>query len=167
MTIDTGKQTTTTTATPPKRGEQIPAFTATTPDGRTLGTRDFYMRRNLALVFTHGPECAACRALLTELGRLEAAVQAEAGETLAVVPADGDALRELAAELPFPVVADPDGAIHRRYGLLDEQGAPRAAIFITDRYGVVFEPSLADDEHRMLAADEVPGWLEFIACRCS
>ncbi|HET7035164.1 MAG TPA: redoxin domain-containing protein [Thermomicrobiaceae bacterium] len=165
MAIDTTKQSE--LAAPPARGEQIPAFSGNTADGRTLGTRDFSMRRNLALIFTHGPECSTCRALLRELGRLEEAVRAEAGETLAVVPAEGEELRRLAAELPFPVIGDPDLAIHRRYGLVDERGAPRAAIFVTDRYGVVFEPSLADDEHRMLEAAEVPGWLEFIACRCT
>ena len=165
MTIDTTNQTG--LAAPPKRGEQIPAFSGTTADGRALGTRYYYMRRNLALVFTHGPECPHCRALLRELGELEEAVQAEAGETLAVVPAAGEELRGLAAELPFPVVGDPDLAIHRRYGLVDAQGAPRAAIFVADRYGVVFEASIADEAHRMLEAAEVPGWLEFIACRCT
>ena len=35
------------------------------------------------------------------------------------------------------------------------------------RYGVVFEASIADEAHRMLEAAEVPGWLEFIACRCT
>ncbi|HEU5425027.1 MAG TPA: alkyl hydroperoxide reductase, partial [Nitrolancea sp.] len=62
MTIDTTRQTE--LAAPPQRGEQIPAFSGTTADGRTLGPRDFSMRRNLALVFTHGPECPHCRALL-------------------------------------------------------------------------------------------------------
>jgi peroxiredoxin len=125
------------------------------------------MRRNLALVFTHGPECTACRALLAELGELEEAVRAEVGQTLAVVPAEADALAELAATLPFPLLADPDGAIHARYGLVDDDGSPRAAIFVADRYGIVFHPSVADEEHAMLPAAEVPGWLEFIACRCS
>jgi len=164
MTIDATKQT---RVTPPAKGDSLPGFSAQTADGRRLGTRDFYMRRNLALVFTHGPECAECRALLAELGTLEEAVRAEVGQTLAVVPAELDALAELATELPFPLIADPDSAIHARYGLLDQRGAPMAAIFVADRYGTVFHPSVADAAHDMLPASEVPGWLEFIACRCS
>ncbi len=125
--------------------------------------RDFYLRRNLALVFTHGPECATCRDYLTELNERRAAIQAEAAEILAVV-ADHDV--DVAA-FPFPIALDPDDEIHGRYGLIDTDGRARAAIFLVDRYGVVFEVSVANDAHEMLAASEVPGWLEFIACRCS
>jgi peroxiredoxin len=164
MTIDTPRET---QRAVPQRGEQIPSFSGRTPDGRTLGTRDFYMRRNLALVFTHGPECAACKTLLRELAAREEAVRAEAGETLAVVPGDLVPVSAMSEGLPFPVVVDGDLALHRRYSLVDAAGKPQAAIFAVDRYGTVFEPSVADADHAMMPADEVPGWLEFIACRCS
>lgn len=153
--------------TTPARGQQIPSFSGRTPDGRAVGSRDWYMRRNLALVFTHGPECVPCRALLRELARQEEAVRAEAGETLAVVPGLPAAVAAMTEGMPFPVLLDSDGAIHQRFGLVDAKGEPQAAIFAVDRYGTVFESSPADAEHRMLTAADVPGWLEFIACRCS
>lgn len=153
----------------PTRGDRIPDFTGTTADGATLRTRDLYLRRNLALAFTHGPDCPACRDLLRGLARQERAVQAEAGQTVAVVPAGREAAERLALELDlgFPVIADEDLSAHRRYGLVDPAGHPLAAIFVADRYGTVFHASVADAAHDMLAADEVPGWLEFVACRCS
>ena len=165
MTIDTPRETE--RAAVPRRGEPIPSFSGRTPEGRRIGTRDFYMRRNLALVFTHGPECDACRTLLRELAAREPAVQAEAGETLAVIPGEPVAVSAMSEGVPFPVVVDGDLAIHQRYGLIDADGKPRAAIFAVDRYGTIFEPSLADAGHAMMTAAEVPGWLEFIACRCS
>ena len=150
-------------ATVPARGERLPSITGITPSGDPIRLRDFYLRRNLALVFTHGADCATCREFLTEMNELRAAIHAEAAEILAVI-ADHDA--DMAA-FPFPIALDPDADIHRRYGLIDADGRPRAAIFLVDRYGIVFEASVANDAHEMLAASEVPGWLEFIACRCS
>jgi peroxiredoxin len=147
----------------PARGDRLPGFSGKQPSGEDIRLRDFYLRRNLALVFTHGPECSACREYLVDLAERRAAVQAEAADVLAVVPADAEQL----PELPFPVVLDDDAVIHRRYGLLDADDRPRAAIFLVDRYGVVFEASITDADHAMLPAEEVPGWLEFIACRCS
>ncbi|MDI3340164.1 MAG: DNA polymerase domain-containing protein [Sphaerobacter sp.] len=113
------------------------------------------------------PDCAACRDLLRGLARQHGATQAAAGQVIAVVaaaPAAAEALcREL--DLPFPVVADGDLAVHARYGLV-AGGAPRAALFVTDRYGTIYDASVADAAHRMMAPDEVPGWLEFVACEC-
>src|SRR5690606_12548876 len=80
----------------PGRGDQIDYFTATGSDGETIRTRDYYMRRNLALVFSHGPDCAACRDLLRGLARQYAAARAEDGQVIAVVaaePAAAEALR--------------------------------------------------------------------------
>ncbi|MGA7668770.1 MAG: redoxin domain-containing protein [Nitrolancea sp.] len=158
MTIESTR----TIATVPARGDRLPSFTGTTPTGDPIRLRDFYLRRNLALIFTHGAECGACRDYLTELNERRAAIHAEAAEILAVIPDDSDA-----APFPFPIALDAGNQIHRRYGLVDADGRPRAAIFLVDRYGIVFEVSVASDEHTMLAAEEVPGWLEFIACRCS
>lgn len=151
----------------PGRGDQIDYFTATGSDGEPIRTRDYYMRRNLALVFSHGPDCAACRDLLRGLARQYAAARAEDGQVIAVVaaePAAAEALRH-DLDLPFPVVADADLAVHARFGLV-EDGAPLAAIFVTDRYGTIYDASVADATHQMMAPEEVPGWLEFVACEC-
>jgi len=153
----------------PARGDRLPQFTGETPGGERIRLRDFYMRRNLALVFSDAPDFLATRDLLRGLAERRAAVQAEAGEALAVISGDAAVVRELVTslELPFPIVIDHDNAIHQRYGLIDTTGAPRAAIFLADRFGTVFEASLASEEQPLMRADEVPGWLEFIACRCT
>lgn len=152
----------------PARGDRIPDFSGIDPDGDAKGTRDFYMRRNLALVFTHEPGCADCRDLLQGLATEYRAIMAEAGDVLAVVAGSADVVRKLRGDLdlPFPIVIDEDGSIHKRYGLWQD-GQPQAALFAVDRYGTIFNASIADADHEMLAASEVPGWLEFIACRCT
>jgi peroxiredoxin len=153
----------------PARGELIHDFSAPTPEGTMMRLRDvYYLRRNLALVFTHGPECDQCRDLLRDLAIERALLRAEDGEILAVVPGDREAAGQLRSDLrlPYPVVVDEDGSVYDRYRLLTPDGAPKAAIFTTDRYGTVFEASIANDAHEMMPASEVPGWLEFIACEC-
>lgn len=153
----------------PTRGDRLPLFTGQTPEGAPLRLRDFYMRRNLALVFSDAPDYATTRDLLHGLAERRAAVHAEAGEVLAVISGDVDGVRQFVEErsLPFPIVVDPDNAVHARYGLLDATGKPRAAIFLADRFGTIFEASVATDDGQIMAASEVPGWLEFIACRCT
>lgn len=153
----------------PGRGEQIIDFSAPTPDGTILRSRDvYYLRRNLALIFTHGPECEGCRDLLRGLAAERGSVRKEDGEILAVIPGNPAAVGRLRDELglPYPVVADEEHAVFQRYRLVTPDGTPCAAIFATDRYGTVFEPSIANDAHEMMPASEVPGWLEFIACEC-
>lgn len=150
------------TATTPVRGDRVPGFSGKTPAGEPISLHDFYLRRNLALVFTHDVECGSCRDYLMQLTEQRSAIQAEAADVLAVIPGSAGI-----PDLPFPTVLDADHEIHRRFGLVDESGQPRAAIFLIDRYGIVFESSQANEKHDMLEPDEVPGWLEFIACRCS
>lgn len=153
----------------PSRGEQLPLFSGQTPEGAPVRLRDFYMRHNLALVFSDAPDYATTRDLLRGLAERRAAVQAEAGEVLAVIAGDPERVRRFVGELslPFPVVVDSDNAIHARYGLLGADDTPRAAIFLADRFGTIFEASIATDDGQIMAAGEVPGWLEFIACRCT
>jgi peroxiredoxin len=153
----------------PGRGEQIIDFSAPTPEGAILRSRDvYYLRRNLALVFTHGPECQGCRDLLRDLAAERSSVRKEDGEILAVIPGSQAAVGQLRDELglSYPVVADEACIIFQRYRLVTPEGGLRAAIFATDRYGTVFEPSIANDAHEMMPAEEIPGWLEFIACEC-
>jgi peroxiredoxin len=147
----------------PARGDRLPSFTGKTPTGEEIRLRDFYMRRNLALVFTHGLECGACRHLLRHLAEKRAAVQAESGEIVAVIAGESGDM----PSLPYPVVVDQDGQIHRHYGLFDASDRPLVAVFLADRYGVIFETALADEGHALPSPDEVVSWLEFIACRCS
>ncbi|HLI52592.1 MAG TPA: redoxin domain-containing protein [Thermomicrobiaceae bacterium] len=155
----------------PRRGDVLLDFTAMTPGGQLARPRDFYMRRNLAVIFTHGPACLACRQLLSGLVARRAAVRAEAGEILAVIPGTRDGVARLQDELgiTYPIAVDEDGSVHRRYGLTGVDGSPVAGIFIADRYGTIFESSTGgpDSGHPSIGAGDIPGWLEFIACRCS
>ena len=48
--------------------------------------------------------------------------------------------------LPFPLLADPEGEVIRRYGVWDEEGKiARPAIFVLDRDGIVRYAYVGED----------------------
>lgn len=123
-----------TIAGPPLEGALLPSFQLPAAGGDVVRLRAYRGKRRLLLFFLHGVCCAACGDLLS--GALERYdVIAEAGgETLAIL-ADtmGEAARLKASlALPFPVLADSDGAVFQRYAL---RPAEDAAVALTDRYG--------------------------------
>jgi hypothetical protein len=82
--------------------------------------------------------------------------QAEAGEILIVAPPGVDPGN-------LPSIVD-DGALAARIGLSDRT---TPALFALDRYGMVFATNVGDSATPDLAPEDIPNWLEFIACRCS
>ena len=152
---------------PIERGDRIPDFTAPAADGETVSTRRYYLRRILALVFTHRWPCAACQDYLRAIAEQIEAIRAEAGEVVAVLPLGPEVALGNLATLPFPVALADDVEIHERYGLAASDGRPLAGVVIADRTGTVYEVDLADEAHRLLDPEEIRGWLEFVSYECS
>jgi peroxiredoxin len=148
------QQTQTTTL---RKGNVIPDFTLESTAGTTISNRAFYMRRNLAIVFTTSNDPDAWRVWLDALDAQRERIDAEAGHALAIAQAETP-LSEV-----FPTLFDRDGAVRERFGLAGDRGA----VVIIDRYGVVFHVTEGQPGSDLLPAEEIPGWLEFIACRCS
>jgi hypothetical protein len=141
-----------------KRGDVIPDFTLDSVTGEPVSSRTYYMRRNLALVFVGGGNAGEWRGWLDRLAVQRERIDAENGQAL-IIAADPHDLESR----DFPLLVDRDGAARERFGLNASDGA----VFVTDRYGVVFHISLGTPETGLIDAEEIPGWLEFIACRCS
>ncbi|HXG68084.1 MAG TPA: redoxin domain-containing protein [Blastocatellia bacterium] len=153
-------------------GKIIPPFklSAANRAGK-VGPWDYKQRKNLVLFYFHGAACAACRELLREFAanydeyrNLEAEVLAIAKESLAE-------LRQLGQEmnLPFPLLADPEGKVFAAYISQDEinsHAAPAVAVFVADRYGVLYEAMTAAEADALPDEGEIRGWLEFIEIQC-
>jgi hypothetical protein len=139
----------------PRRGEQFPDLTGRTPAGDRLSTRDFYMRRNLAVLVLADDERGA--AWLGAALDIRAAAHVEAGEIVIVAPpgmATGAA----------PTIVDAHGQLARGLGL---SASDLPAVFIIDRYRTIFASNRGELSLPELTPDDVPSWLEFVACRCS
>ena len=61
--------------------------------------------------------------------------------------------------LPFPLLVDEDGRIHRPAGAVDKYGHPATAIYITDRFVEVFAVYRAAEGQTMPCACEIVEWL--------
>jgi hypothetical protein len=145
----------TTLDTIPSRGAQLPELRGLTPSGAQLSTRDYYMRHNLAVLVV-GDDATGAE-WLRAAQRVRAAAHAEAGEIIVVAPPGletGD----------LPTIVDADGQLARRLGL-DDEDLP--ALFITDRYRTVFASNRGAEGLAELTPVDIPGWLEFVACRCT
>jgi len=70
------------------------------------------------------------------------------------------------ANLPFPLLVDENGRIHRSAGAADKSGHPAIAIYITDRFGEVFAVYRAAEGQTMPSAQEIIKWLTFINIQC-
>jgi len=139
----------------PGRGDRLPVLSGLTPDGGHISTRDFYMRRNLAVIFI----CAQteCADWIAAAAAVRKAAQAENGEILLVLDGTTDTGG-------LPAIIDDDGMLAARCGLGEFD---RPALFIVDQYGTIFASNRGPTAEEGLRPRDIPRWLEFIACRCS
>lgn len=139
----------------PGRGDRLPDLSGLTPAGGQISTRDFYMRRNLAVLFV----CAQteCADWIAAAAAVRTAAHAEDGEILLILDGttDTDGL---------PAIVDSDGSLSARCGIGEFD---RPALFIVDRYGTIFATNRGANAESGLRPRDIPKWLEFIACRCS
>ena len=148
----------------PRPGEMLPGFSLPSSRGVPLGPATYKRHRNLALVFTHGEGCARCAESLRAFAASASGFVEEDSEVLVVAPVPAERAKPLAERLglPFPVLADADGAIHARYGVPDG-----SAVFVADRYGEIRETWIAGAEHDPSPLPEdVLGWLRLIELEC-
>jgi hypothetical protein len=139
----------------PGRGDRLPDLNGLTPDGGQISTRDFYMRKNLAVIFI----CAQteCADWIAAAAAVRKAAQAEDGEILLVLDGTTDTGG-------LPAIIDDEGTLAARCGLGEFD---RPALFVIDRYGTIFASNRGPDAESGLRPRDIPRWLEFIACRCS
>ncbi len=153
----------------PRPGEMLPSFDLPSSKGGTTGPRQFKSKRNLLLVFVHDGGCNLCRDLLLNVAEHYEAYREEEAEVLAVatMPESGVADLARALDLPFPLLADADGAVHHRYGAVAAAGLSGVAIYLADRYGEIQQRWLAQEGHLGLPGlDSLVDDFRFIGIQC-
>jgi peroxiredoxin len=129
---------------------------------------DFRGRRNLVVLLLSAEEGASSRRLLTDLAERYAEFVEEDAEILSVIrgPVDRAAWIRQRDNLPFPVLADEDGRVHRALGGHAAEGAGGAAVYVADRYGEVFYAHQAAEGQSLPTPEEILGWVRFIELQC-
>lgn len=108
-------------------GARAPAFSGVDQHGHTRTLTSLMGREGAMLVFTRSTaSCASCRTQLLELRDRRDAIEAQGLGLAAIVPDAPEVLRQFAAEqgIAYPLIADRDSAILRRYGLASGPGEP-------------------------------------------
>lgn len=148
-------------------GARLPSFELPTLGGRPADTRA-PVRGAAALVFVHHASCEGCRAYLRRLAKELPAEDVWAATAVPVMPADAETVERAMHEhdegpLPLPVLLDPDDRLRAQCGV--EQGA--AAVFVADRWGQIYDRTLAGSTHDLPTAHALEEWFTFLAVYCA
>lgn len=118
-------------AAQPQVREMVPDFVLESSEGRSIRVSDFRGHRDLVLVFLDKQHDGFAMQFLQALSAKKDELESE--ETVVLVLVWGDAARAKVVraekQIPFPVLADADGAVHERYC---------ASVVLTDRYGEIY-----------------------------
>jgi peroxiredoxin len=152
----------------PAKGQLIRDFTLTSTLGKQISLSDYRGRSNLVLVFGGDGDSIPDLKILAEIAADHARFQDEQTQVVAIMQCSqgkGARIKEQ-GNLPFPLLVDEDGRIHRSAGAADNDGHPAAAIYITDRFGEVFAAYRTADGQAMPDVHEIVTWLAFINSQC-
>jgi peroxiredoxin Q/BCP len=127
-----------------KVGDTAPDFTLAGTDGTAEGHRDYslseFAGRPVVIVFYPGDNTPVCtRQLNSYTSDIDAFREVDA-QVLAVSPQSVESHDDFSREqggFAFPLLADVDKAVGRRYGIIGPVGFYRRSIFVVDGGGVV------------------------------
>ena len=144
-------------------GERLPDLSLPgVPDGTAVSVRA-RGREGTVVVLLHSVDCGGCLQYLDRLAASHERLKEWDGRVLAIVPTG---LAEVAGigearDLPFPLLADPEGIAAARCGV------GGGSVLIADQWGELFlvEPG-EEGEHGYPEPEEVVEWLRFVAIQC-
>jgi peroxiredoxin len=125
--------------TGPALGSMAPDFTLVGSSGR-VSLSDYRRKQSVVLYFMREFTCALSRRNVQRLNHLYPTLQACDAEVMVIGSGRQAEAQQLAATLrvPFPVLADPDRAVYRRYGIEKVLGVwQRNGIVVVDIHGQV------------------------------
>lgn len=149
-----------------------PAFSLPSGTGKPVRLWDYKQRKALVIYFLKGDETSFLQQLETEA----AAYQPYGAQLLAIVAAGPEQVKELTAslKLTYPLLADPDGAVHTRYiQLTYPQYNPQQisnkplALFVADRFGAISRYATATELNKLPGQPEILEVLEFLGNLCN
>ncbi len=150
----------------PRTGAMLPDVALLAPDGSPVPLSGYRHASNLILAFLGRRSAVLASPLVPDLKAQYAAIREAAAEVLIVLlgtPAEAGAARA-ALRLPFPVLADPDGRAHERFGA--DRAGSRPAIYVADRFGEIHFAAHPGGPAQIPTALDLLGWLNYIELLC-
>lgn len=123
-----------------KERDMLPGFRLESINGKTFNPSDYRGKKNLVLVFLDAA-CVPCRDMLDDFAARYPEYQDAVTEILVIGVGSADEVSGAVEgkNLPFPILADPNGDVLRLY--TDQS----PAIFAADRYGEIRVALSGDD----------------------
>ena len=148
-------------------GYLIRDFTLASMQGKSVQLSDYRGRANLVLIFA-GESRVIADAFLVEAARQGRAFmeQEAAIITVATCQERSGPESETWTNLPFVVLLDSGGRVHRAYGAVDRNGRPAPVIYVTDRFGEIAAVYPGFDDKKLPSTKQVLKVLEFINHQC-
>jgi peroxiredoxin len=151
-------------------GQIIPAFTLPGADGMPHSPWDYKQRENLVLLFVRSTTTSETRGLLrtfaqryTDFREEDCAILVITPDTVIVNLQTQEALHP-----PFALLADPKGDVISRYTVWDNIAcAPTPSIVLTDRYGMLYQQWVAEDEAALPPIAELLASLQYLNRLCT
>lgn len=147
-------------------GEIIPAFSLPGADGMPHSPWDYKQREHLVIILLNDVSTNEARGVLKAFKRQYSTLREEYCALLAITA--NTVLENLQAQeelqLPFALLADPRGEVIARYTFWD---APKPSVVLADRYGVLYEQWIAENEAALPPIDSLLKDLQYLNKLCT
>lgn len=143
-------------------GNLIPAFSLRSTSNQRIRSADLFGTR-LVMAFTGMVGNRSTRGILTQLRTAYPSLVRAGATVLAFAPvaAETGFLVEPDVVVPFPLLRDVAGLVHRKYGAVDWSGQPATSLFITDRSERLIYRALGGLGEDLPSASDVLALLRF------
>jgi peroxiredoxin len=141
-------------------GEIVPAFSLPGADGMPHSPWDYKQREHLVIILLSSSGTSEARGILREFKRQYGAVREE--ECAVLVLTANTVVEQLRMQeelqLPFPLLADPQGEVIVRYTYWDAQARTALpSLVLANRYGVLYAQWITEHEAEL---PQIAGLLE-------
>ncbi len=148
-------------------GEVTPDFSLRSTANQRIRSSDLLGHR-LVLVFTGQPDDRRVRLLLAGLRATHRTIALEGGVVLLIAPVSAETgyLAEPGVPVPFPLLRDVAGIVHRQFGAVDGSDQPAPSLFLTDPCQRVVYRALCGFGERLPTAAQILAFLRFDRLTC-
>ena len=151
-------------------GQLIPAFTLPGADGMPHSPWDHKQREHLVILFPRSTTTSETKGLLRTFAQQYTDFREEECAILAITPDTVivNLQAQEALHLPFALLADPKGAVISRYTSWDNSDhIPLLSIVLADRYGVLYQQWIAENEAELPTIAELLASLQYLNRLCT
>lgn len=152
----------------PLRGQLLRNFALLSAAGKQVQLSDYRGRANLVLVLAGAQGTGPKLDLLSQLSSRHSEILEQEAQVIAVLYCAREQAQAVKSRghLPFAVLADSEGLVHRSLGALDGNGHPRLAVYVTDRYAEVFAAWRTAQGDIVPSPQDILEWLDFVNRQC-